>query len=290
MEFGDILRKSGIDPKGVLILRHSPPEAELRKVLPWLANEHPDVFNTYQSTQHPRAEAAMTKAKHVASFIGHGPGKALFVGLYEQAGSKLITDVDFRALEAVQLLTDLGQSPDPDPAKHRSEYQHFDLRLTGALSEWSGRLIVNWPPPEIGWFKWASKSTFPIHAITEDSLLVKQIPHWKDVSLTCDALKVCPEAWRAELRRWRGIYFIFDTAQAKGYVGSAYGDENIWQRWSTHAKRGGDAKKLKHCDPRNFVFTILEVTNHEMTVDEIVKIEINWTLRLHTIAHGLNDN
>ena len=289
MDFNNLLIKNGIDPKGVLILRHSPPEAELRKVLPWLASEHPDVFNAYQSTQYPRAEAAMAKATYVASCIGHGPGKALFVGLYEQAGSKLITDVDFRALEAVQMLTGLGQNPDPGSTKYRSEYQHFDLRLTATLSEWSGRLIVNWPPPEVGWFKWASKSAFRVHAITEDSLLVKRISHWKEVSLTCDALKVCPEAWKAELRRWRGIYFIFDTVQAKGYVGSAYGDKNIWQRWSTHARRGGDAKKLKLSDPRNFVFTILEVTNHEMSVDEIVKIESNWKFRLHTIDHELND-
>ena len=288
MDFGDILRKNDIDPKRVLILRHSPPEQKLRKVLPWLASEHPDVFNAYQSTQYPRAEAAMAKARYVASFIGHGSGKALFVGLYEQAGSRLIADVDFQALLAVQMLTELGQNP--DPAKYRSEYQHFDLKPTGALSEWSGRLIVHWPAPEIGWFKWASKSTFPVHAITEDSLLVKRIPHWKEISLTCDELKVCPEAWKAELRRWRGIYFIFDTARAMGYVGSAYGDENIWKRWTAHAKKGGDAKKLKASEPEHFVFTILEVTNHEMPADEIVKIENSWKSRLHTIKHGLNDN
>ncbi len=232
----------------------------------------------------------MANATHVASFIGHVSGRALFVGLYEMAGSKLISDAAFKDLEAVRMLIDLGHDPDRDPTRYRPEYQYFDLRLIGALSEWSGRLIIKWPPPEVGWFKWAANSVFPVHAITEEGGLVTRIPHWKEVSMTCDAMALCPEAWKAELRRWRGIYFIFDKAQAKGYVGSACGEENIWHRWTVHARRGGDAKKLRLCDPRNFVFTILEVTNHEMLPGEIVQIESNWKLRLHTIEHGLNDN
>jgi hypothetical protein len=60
------LAKENIDPSGVLVLRHTPHERGLRKVLPWLAAEHPDIFNAYQSTQDVKVEAAMLKAKHVA--------------------------------------------------------------------------------------------------------------------------------------------------------------------------------------------------------------------------------
>ena len=158
------------------------------------------------------------------------------------------------------MLTGLGQNPDPGSTKYRSEYQHFDLRLTATLSEWSGRLIVNWLPPEVGWFKWASKSAFRVHAITEGSLLVKRISHWKEVSLTCDALKVCPEAWKrpnfadgVELelhlryRTGQKLTSALHTAtRISGNAGQLY------------ARRGGDAKKLKLSDPRNFAFTILK--------------------------------
>jgi hypothetical protein len=83
MQFNDLLKNADIDPKEVLILRHRPKEPGVRKVLPWLANERPDVFNAYQQTPSPKAEKAMARAKYVASFIGNAPGKALFIGLRE---------------------------------------------------------------------------------------------------------------------------------------------------------------------------------------------------------------
>ena len=94
MNLNDLLRGHHIDPRHVLVLRHRPPEPELRKVLPWLAAEKPSVFNAYQQTQSPKLERAMQAmigSGFVASFIGHEPGKALFVGLYSIAASKPLT-------------------------------------------------------------------------------------------------------------------------------------------------------------------------------------------------------
>jgi hypothetical protein len=51
-------------------MRHRPQEPELRKVLPWLAAEKPELFNAYQQTHGERVEKAMLGAKFVASFIG----------------------------------------------------------------------------------------------------------------------------------------------------------------------------------------------------------------------------
>jgi hypothetical protein len=73
-----------INPQHVLVLRHRPREPKLNKVLPWLAAEKPDVFNAYQQTQGAKLERTMHKlvgTGYVASFIGHEPGKALFVGM-----------------------------------------------------------------------------------------------------------------------------------------------------------------------------------------------------------------
>ena len=80
MNFTDLLRGKGIEPQRVLVLRHRPLEPELRKVLPWLAAEKPEVFNAYQQTQTTQVEQEMARAGYVAAFIGHEPGKALFVG------------------------------------------------------------------------------------------------------------------------------------------------------------------------------------------------------------------
>ena len=59
------------------------------------AAEKPNVFNAYQQSQKEKVEKAITRAGYVASFIGHEPGKALFVGLYSVEGWKSITQKQF---------------------------------------------------------------------------------------------------------------------------------------------------------------------------------------------------
>jgi hypothetical protein len=45
LELNDLLNKHDIDLSAVLLMRHRPTEPELRKVLPWLANERPNIYN-----------------------------------------------------------------------------------------------------------------------------------------------------------------------------------------------------------------------------------------------------
>ena len=73
------------------MLRHRPFEPKLNRALPWLAAVKPDVFNAYQQTQGKKLEKAMARAAYVASFIGHKPCKAPFVGLYSISTSRPMT-------------------------------------------------------------------------------------------------------------------------------------------------------------------------------------------------------
>lgn len=59
MNLNDLLTKQGIDPMRVIVMRHRPTERELRKVLPWLVHEKPEVFNAYQQMHGRRQEAAL---------------------------------------------------------------------------------------------------------------------------------------------------------------------------------------------------------------------------------------
>ncbi len=52
---------SQVNPEQVIVLRHRPFEAGLAKVLPWLAEEHHDVFNAYQWILCPVLEKSMLK-------------------------------------------------------------------------------------------------------------------------------------------------------------------------------------------------------------------------------------
>jgi len=94
------------------------------------------------------------------------------------------------------------------------------------------------------------------------------------------------------LSQWRGVYYIFDTSDGKGYVGSAYGDKNLLGRWLNYAASGhGDNSLLRERDPQNFRFSILQLVAPVMDPTDVIQLESRWKERLHTRApYGLNDN
>lgn len=294
MNLSDLLRGKGIDPSHVIVMRHRPHEPEFNKVLPWLAAEKPDVFNAYQQTQGPRPERAMKALQgtgFVASFIGHEPGRALFVGLYRIGDSRPLTLAEFWEVPAYQEMKKFGMRGFTAD-EERSSVLWFDLDLTDFYAHWKGKLVVGWPSPERSWWRRAHRNDFPVLAILEDSALSARMPRWDEISLSWEELSVLPVRWRYALEQWRGIYYIFDVSDGKGYVGSAYGTENLLGRWLNYAATGhGGNRLLQKRKARNFRFTILQLTSPDLDRDDVIRLEGTWKERLHTRAPlGLNDN
>jgi hypothetical protein len=168
----------------------------------------------------------------------------------------------------------------------------FELVLTDFYTHWKGRLVVGWPPPERSWWRRAHRNEFPVLAILEDSALDSAMPEWDEPDLTWEELRVLPSRWKSALKQWRGIYYIFDTSDGKGYVGSAYGEGNLLGRWLNYAARGhGGNQLLRQRDPRNFRFTVLQRVSPDMEANDVIRLESSWKQRLHTREpSGLNDN
>ena len=131
-----------------------------------------------------------------------------------------------------------------------------------------------------------------MHAILEDSALVAKIPEWDEILLTWEQLRFLPKTWKSALEQWRGIYYIFDDSDGKGYVGSAYGTDNLLGRWQNYAASGdGGNRLLQQRDPSHFQFSILQAVSQDMKPEDVIKLESSWKDRLHTRApHGLNGN
>ena len=287
MLFGDLLRNADIDPKTVLVMRHRPTDRELRKALPWVAAEHPDVYNAYQQTQSPKVESSMKKAGYIASFIGHKAARALFIGLYVRRDWRPITYDEYWSIPAHSELRALGNTGEWD----RETILWFDLDPIDFYPEWKGRLVVDWPPPERSWYRWAARNRFHVHAIHEQSVLDAEMPTWDTLTLTWEELRVLPAKWKTALGEWRGVYFIYDVTDGKGYVGSAYGGDNIFGRWQNYAASGhGGNKELRRRDHRNFRFSILQRTSPDMEAADVIRLEATWKDRLHTREGGLNKN
>jgi hypothetical protein len=290
MNLNALLADNRIDPRDVLVMRHRPYEPELRKVLPWLASEKPDIFNAYQQTQGAKVEKAMLVTKYVASFIGHEPGKALFVGLYSIGKSNPLNYKQYWSVPAYIEMKAFGMTGFTGEA--RSSVLWFELALMDFYASWKGKLVIGWPPPERSWWRRAHRNEIPVYAVLEDSALDAAMPTWDDINLGWEELGILPARWRAALSQWRGIYYIFDSSDGKGYVGSAYGGENMLGRWRNYASSGhGGNRLLRQRDPKNFQFTILERVSPDMDANDVVRLERRWKERLHTrTPFGLNDN
>lgn len=288
LDLNALLQAEGIDPQGVVVLRHRPYEPELRKLFPWLIAERRDLFNAYQGTHGKPVEASVARAAYMASFFGHAAGKAVFVGLYRLNGSVRISRDDYWAMPEHRQLAEFGMKG----MVERDACLLFDLEPLSAMSEWSGRLVCGWPGLERAWRRWAANNVFPVHAIAEESLLVAPMPRWQELVLDWKQLRALPASWQAALRQWCGIYYIRDKASGKGYVGSAYGQDNLLGRWLNYATSGhGGNKLLRELNPDRFEFSILQLLNHDAEAVDVVAAENTWKLRLHTRApDGLNDN
>lgn len=292
MTLSHLLDNASFDPHDVLVLRHRPSELPLRKVLPWLAHEHPLVFNAYQQHHGEKLEKSLKRLSgtgYIASFIGLNPGEAFFAGFYKIQGSKSITFDEFWQIPEIQILKThriVGWKKG-----ERKHHEWFDLRRLGLHQEWIGKLIVKWPAPERSWWRRAHRNDFPVVAIAEESRFAALMPDWQTLILTWEQLKVMPSSWRDALREWRGIYLIHDSVDGMNYVGSAGGLNNLIGRWENYAKNGsGGNKNLIRRNPETFSFSILQRVSPDMPQNEIVQLENTWKQRLHTLhPDGLND-
>ncbi len=97
----------------------------------------------------------------------------------------------------------------------------------------------------------------------------------------------------------KGVYCLTDTKTGMLYIGSAYGEQGLAQRWKEYlqTKTGGNVKlrKLyKEQGPeyfeKNFEFTLLEFFGMNTDSKKIIDRESYWKDCLDTRKHGYNDN
>lgn len=300
LSFNDLLRMVRINPADVVVFRHRPSEPELRKVLPLLAVEKPDLFNAYQQTQSSvlveRALGSLVGRGYVAAFIGQSPKQATFVGLYRVAGAKQLTRTGFLALRSYEALSRLDSTVKswftPEMEKKRPTVQFFDLQKSDLYRAWQGRLIVSWPSSERSWWRRSHRNEFSVMAIHEINQFIGLMPEWEEIIFSWEQLRTIPSEWKKLISQWRGIYYIYDSNSRKGYVGSAYGKLNLLGRWEGYRHTGdGGNKLLRDIDPINLKFSILQRVSPDMSDADIIRLESNWKSRLHTRAPlGLNLN
>ncbi|PRY52961.1 GIY-YIG catalytic domain-containing protein [Knoellia remsis] len=105
--------------------------------------------------------------------------------------------------------------------------------------------------------------------------------------------------WRIALESMKGVYVIHDRETGQRYVGSAYGDIGIWQRWSTYANNlhGGNVGLRDLVDQKgeewfrtNMQFALLEYWSMRTDDEHVLERESYWKDVLHARSLGHNKN
>jgi len=124
------------------------------------------------------------------------------------------------------------------PERWITECDLYHLQKTDILDDLSERLVVEWGGGAINWAVRKDKEVVEI----KGKKSIGDFQSFSEVDLAFQDLKMLmrsPETnvtWVKALSSVNGVYLIQDKLSGKLYVGSAYGDEGIYGRWSTYAK------------------------------------------------------
>lgn len=218
--------------------------------------------------------------EHILSLIAMGDSDWLFAGVYK--------------VDGVMAKSGNGES----------WFEYSTTEISG-LDHLSGKAIIT--------FDKKFRASYLKGERYADNLTVKEIrplrqsigdfPGYNNIRLSFRNLNTIIsqeiQSWKTALSNVAGIYLIADILTGKHYIGSAYGDEGVWQRWSAYAASGHGNNK----EPRkllqehgaeysaNFQFTMLEVIDLNASREHVLARETHWKETLLTRSpFGYNSN
>lgn len=105
--------------------------------------------------------------------------------------------------------------------------------------------------------------------------------------------------YRSALSTIKGVYCLTDTKEGKLYIGSAYGENGIAQRWKNYldTKTGGNKSLIELYKSKgedyfqnNFTFTLIEFFDMHTEKKKIIEREQYWKKAFSTRESGYNNN
>lgn len=197
----------------------------------------------------------------------------------------------------------------PEKSHLRGGFSHdikyiYETKLLEHGKELIGKLVIkfnkNFRASYVNLENYVSK--LKLCEIKREIYKVVSFPGYAKVDIQFDLLKEiinCSDyGWKTALSNVKGVYLITDKSNGKLYIGSAYGSNAFWQRWTEYVNNGhGNNKLLKEVINKNgisyssnFTFSILEICNINSMDDEIIGKESFWKDRLLTRKFGYNEN
>ena len=269
--FNALLRNENIDPTKVRLVRHQ--DTRLRgKPTPyqlWLAAD--GRLDLYQRIQRRKV---FSDAQMIAAFVATPLNETLFIGMYQ------ISSVGVAAAGLIDPISDMDVGG----------FNFYDLAASPKLSDYRGRLVLEWGSGYRSWVQLAhkqEKAVIEIHRSVGDP----PFPGFLDFRVRLNELAGVPASWRITLAAVAGIYLLVNPETGKQYVGSAQGVGGLWGRWEQYVASGhGGNRRMQDIPAADYQVSVLEVASSSADSDLLAKMESRWKQKLLSRKFGLNGN
>ena len=276
----DVLTVFGFDPTlKTKLVRHQDARYDVQTLI------REGWFELYQSLQ---ARPVFEGCRQIVSFIGDGSSRARLLGVYRVVSQQLSSEVSFPKLCPYQNW------------RKTSKY-HYTLKHCPEYTDLEGRVVIDWGSGALAWHQHLKNKK--VIEIMPPGRSLDAFTDYLDFSLgylQLQDLVANAEAhrdWKASLSAVAGVYMVLAATTGHQYVGSAFGTDGIWGRWSQYAANGhGGNAKLKEllgsdaAYPTAFRYSVLQVLPKPTTRREVIRWESQYKLKLGSRATGLNLN
>lgn len=275
LTFGNLLDLASLGRSDVRLLRHQDNHHTGFHSPYVLWRDHRDRFEAYQATQ-AIGDAAHLRASYWASFVSMPGRETLFVGMY--------------SAQLVGLLPEDRIHPITGGIEPAGGCHLYQLELKPELSEYAGRLWIEWGDGYRAWIQRGDRIQKPVLELRRN-LGEDPFPGFQSLILNLSEVDAIPSTWRAALAATRGVYLLTCPRTKEQYVGSASGVDGFLGRWREYAATGhGGNVELRSRDPSDYQVSILETVGTGATVNDIIAVEVRWKDKLQSRAMGLNRN
>ena len=263
----DLLSAHGVDPAGVLLLRHKVDRATTLDV--WRTDRAR--IEAYQSRQLP---GAFDRAGHVACFLVSHDGREVFGGLYAVGSSTPVPP------GSVDVLT--GEVSDRVTVD-------YELQVVPEFEQYEDRLVIQWftGGKHPGWKQWAGRNPKPVVEVAAQR--ERPFPGWFEFTCEIDELDTLPRTWLEVLRSTSGVYLLTDSV-GKHYVGSAKGGDGFLGRWAAYrdGRAGGNVGLADAVG--SYRVTVLQTFDPATPDQTVERVESIWKDKLGARQVGYNRN
>ena len=218
--FSDVLRKVGLDPAKVKLIRHALTDKGFKSCY--------DKNMVLEYTRHQKSGFSKNYDYWCVFISGKGTLAKLFAC--------------YKVGNSVPDTPDAMPKDFPHPEWFQGENAYFDLEHIDLLKDYEGRLTIDWGNSARMWHQKGTTEK-PIVAIQADEK--KVFSGFENLILTYDELKNILEnqeafdAWHTAMSAVNAVYLIADRKEGTQYVGSAYGKDGLWGRWAEYIATGG---------------------------------------------------